>query len=405
MDTPRPAVFWDDGQGLLAPMRDLRPVFEVRTGAFTTRERLTRSLGVTTVAVFVPDELRALAQESLPHPVNDLAKDAGPVLVINGRCPLPLDEIDQLGEGSALVEPSGDVVAAHLDAAEALDLLGGGRPDMEEVGLGHDALITRPWHVRGVRDLAISVDLQLLAGEIPHLLTPPENVTCIGAEMPRVHETAKLYPNCVFNTEDGPVVIDEHATIRPRAILTGPVYIGPHSTVLEASIVKPNTALGPWCKIAGEVGGTIVQGYSNKAHDGHLGDAWLGEWVNLGAGTVNSNLLNTYAEVIAQAEPGASKERTGETFFGCVLGDHVKTAIGTRIFTGAIAQTGAMWAASEPMGGCVPRFCWKTDAGESVYRHGKFVEVARAAMARRKVEPGEAYLERLSRLGGNQHGT
>jgi len=398
MTDPRPAVFWDDGKGLLAPMRDLRPVFSVRTGALTTMERLVQALGVEPAALFVPDDLADITRESHAPPVNELDKASGPVLVLNGRSPLPLEEIDHLGEGSAIVEPSGDVVAAYLDAADALALLRGERPDMEEVGLQHDVLITRPWHVRSSRDLAISVDLQLLASSIPHLLDPPENVTLIGPERPRVHESATLYPNCVFNTEGGPIVIDEGATIRPRAILSGPVYIGPHSTVLEASIVKANTALGPWSKIAGEVGGTIIQGYSNKAHDGHLGDAWLGEWVNLGAATVNSNLLNTYGEVTCVAEPGGSRERTGETFFGCVLGDHVKTAIGTRIFTGTIAHTGAMWAASEPMGGCVPRFCWKTDGAETVYRYAKFVEVARAAMARRTVEPGEAYLERLTSL-------
>jgi len=401
MTDPRPAVFWDDGKGLLAPMRDLRPVFDVRTGALTTAERLTRALALHTAAVFVPGDLADLTRERSAAPVNELAKDAGPVLVVNGRCPLPLDEIDRLGEGSALVEPSGDVVAAHLDAAEARTLLGGGRPDMEEIGLPHDVLITRPWHVRTIRDMAIEIDMQVLAARVPQLLEPPENVTLIGPELPRVDETARLYPNVVFNTESGPIVIDEHATIRPRAILTGPVYVGPHSTVLEASVVKPNTALGPWCKIAGEVGGTIIQGYSNKAHDGHLGDAWLGEWVNLGAGTVNSNLLNTYAEVTAQAEPSAGRERTGETFFGCVLGDHVKTAIGTRIFTGSIAQTGGMWAAGEPMTGCVPRFHWKTDAAETLFRHEKFVEVARAAMARRNVEPGEGYLARLASLAGD----
>jgi UDP-N-acetylglucosamine diphosphorylase/glucosamine-1-phosphate N-acetyltransferase len=400
-DAPRPAVFWDDAQGLLAPMRDLRPIFGVRTGALTTIDRLQRALALDPVAVFVPDELADLTRETQPLPVNELAKDAGPVLAINGRCPLPLDEIDQLGEGSALVEPSGDVVAAYLDAADALRLLRGERPDMEELGLPHDVLITRPWHVRSGRDLAISVDLQLLAAEVPHYADAPDYITLIGPEPPRVHPTARVYPEVVFNTEDGPVVIDAGATVRPRAIIAGPAYIGPNSTVLENAFIKPNTAIGHWCKVAGEIGGTIMQGYSNKGHDGHLGDAWLGEWVNLGAATVNSNLLNTYGEVTALAEPGASRERTGETFFGCVLGDHVKTAIGTRIMTGTIAHTGAMWAATEPMSGCVGRFAWKTDAGLTSYRAAKFLEAANAMMGRRKVEMGEAYEARVRELAGS----
>lgn len=399
-DAPRPAIFWDDDRGLLAPMRDLRPIFGVRTGALTTIDRLERALGLDPVGVFVPEALAGVTRESQPLPVNELAKDAGPVLVVNGRCPLPLDEIDQLGEGSALVEPSGDVVAAYLDAADALMLLRGERPDMEGVGVPHDVLITRPWHVRSGRDLAISVDLQLLAAEVPHYADAPDYITLIGPEPPRVHPTARVYPEVIFNTEDGPVVVDAGAVVRPRAIITGPAYIGPNSTVLEGAFIKPNTAIGHWCKVAGEIGGTIMQGYSNKGHDGHLGDAWLGEWVNLGAGTVNSNLLNTYSEVTAVAEPGGSRERTGETFFGCVLGDHVKTAIGTRIMTGTIAHTGAMWAASEAMSGCVGRFAWKTDAGLTGYRAGKFLDAAGAMMGRRRVEMGAAYAARVRELAG-----
>ncbi|MFT3685650.1 MAG: hypothetical protein QM783_12110 [Phycisphaerales bacterium] len=77
----------------------------------------------------------------------------------------------------------------------------------------------------------------------------------------------------------------------------GPAYIGSHSTVIERTLVKAHSSIGPWCKVAGEVGGVVFQGFANKAHDGHLGDAFVGEWSNLGAGTTNSNLLNTYGEV------------------------------------------------------------------------------------------------------------
>jgi UDP-N-acetylglucosamine diphosphorylase / glucose-1-phosphate thymidylyltransferase / UDP-N-acetylgalactosamine diphosphorylase / glucosamine-1-phosphate N-acetyltransferase / galactosamine-1-phosphate N-acetyltransferase len=177
--------------------------------------------------------------------------------------------------------------------------------------------------------------------------------------------------------------------------------------VLERSLVKSNTALGPWCKVAGEVGGTIFQGFANKAHDGHLGDSYIGEWVNLGAGTTNSNLLNTYGEVVAKQSPRGSNERTGETFLGCVLGDHVKTAICTRIMTGAIVHTGTMWAATAAISGCVPGFSWVTDsspppsgAGEQwkPFRFDKFMEVARAAMGRRKIVPSEATVAALLAL-------
>jgi hypothetical protein len=172
--------------------------------------------------------------------------------------------------------------------------------------------------------------------------------------------------------------------------------------VLDRTLVKGGTALGPWCKVAGEVGGTIFQGFANKAHDGHLGDSWIGAWANLGAGTVNSNLLNTYGEVMARAfgpdgKPGPT-ERTGEQFLGAVIGDHVKTAIATRMMTGCIVGTGTMWAAAQAVSGTVQAFSWVTDAGARVYAAEKFLEVARAAMGRRKLTLGTDSEARLRSL-------
>jgi bifunctional N-acetylglucosamine-1-phosphate-uridyltransferase/glucosamine-1-phosphate-acetyltransferase GlmU-like protein len=168
--------------------------------------------------------------------------------------------------------------------------------------------------------------------------------------------------------------------------------------VLERATIRPNTVIGPYCKVAGEVSGVIFQGFSNKAHDGFLGDSWLGEWVNLGAGTTNSNLLNTYGEVIALGSPGGSYERTGEQFLGAIIGDHVKTAICTRIMTGAVIHTGAMLAQTAAVTGCVGPFAWCTDEGVKQYRPAKFIEVAKAAMARRGVVPSAGYLSTVSEL-------
>jgi UDP-N-acetylglucosamine diphosphorylase/glucosamine-1-phosphate N-acetyltransferase len=198
--------------------------------------------------------------------------------------------------------------------------------------------------------------------------------------------------------ESGAIVIDEHATIRPGATIVGPAYIGPHVTILERALIKAHTAIGPWCKVSGEIGGTIFQGFANKGHDGHLGDSWIGEWVNLGAGTNNSNLLNTYTEVFAKAPDGVN-ERTGLQFLGAIIGDHVKTAISTRIMTGAILQTGGMFAQAAAVAGTTPRFAWSTDAGLRTFRIDKFLETARAMMTRRNValsDAGEALLRSLA---------
>ncbi|MEL7484590.1 MAG: glucose-1-phosphate thymidylyltransferase, partial [Planctomycetota bacterium] len=152
------------------------------------------------------------------------------------------------------------------------------------------------------------------------------------------------------------------------------------------------------CKIAGEVGGTIFQGFSNKAHEGHLGDSWVGEWVNFGAGTNNSNLLNTYGEVLARATVGGPSERTGQTFIGAIIGDHVKFAISTRIMTGSVIHTGAMWASGAPVSEVIGPFTWATDRGETAFRLSRFLETAKTVMDRRGMEPGDEYLARLSVL-------
>jgi len=152
------------------------------------------------------------------------------------------------------------------------------------------------------------------------------------------------------------------------------------------------------CKVAGEVGGTIFQGFANKAHDGHLGDSYVGEWVNIGAGTTNSNLLNTYGEVTMRIRPGGRTERTGMQFLGTIFGDHAKLAIGMRLMTGTVIGTGAMLATTAPPSTCVPPFAWATDGGERIYRLNKFLDVARQMMTRRDVELSEAMIERLTSL-------
>ncbi|USO00033.1 MAG: hypothetical protein H6810_05060 [Phycisphaeraceae bacterium] len=397
MPDTTPAIFFDDGRGSLAPLRDLRPIFDVRTGALTILDRLTRALSLEPIALFVQPALADLAAERHDQPINALPQVEGPVLLINGRCPLPLDVIAALEPGRAAVETaSGDLIAAYADVETIRALLEGGAPDLDTIDVHDRVLMTRPWHTRTFRDPSLDLDLGLLLAELRG--PEPEGCCLIGDQPLHVAPGVTIHPASVFDTKAGPIVIAPGATVRPRATIIGPAYIGPGSTVLDAALIKPHTAIGPVCKVAGEVGGTVIQGYSNKAHDGHLGDSWLGEWVNLGAATVNSNLLNTYGEVTAVAEPGAPRERTGETFFGCVLADHTKTAIGTRIMTGSIVHTGAMWAATAPISGCVDRFTWATDAGVRRYKLNKFVDVMRAAMARRTVEPSEAYTRRIAQL-------
>lgn len=401
-------ALFDDGQGRLGTMTDLRAAYEVRTGALTTLERWENLLGEPVDGLACPERVRAVCEERLGRKVNDvgaLAQRAGAegVVFVSGRCVLPFAEAADLKLRCAVVEKgSGHVIAARLAGGEAeafardWKLPAGVTVEEWDVGL----LVHRPWDVIRLRDEAILHDLARLSDRDSQEL-PPE-VLAIGEEGLTIDPTAAVYPTVVFDLEHGPVVVAEEAVIRPGAIVCGPAFIGAHSTVMDRAHVKANTAIGPWCKVGGEVGGTIFQGWANKSHEGHLGDSWVGEWANLGAGTTNSNLLNTYGEVMSKAGAGAPTERTGLTFFGSVIGDHVKTAICTRLMTGVTIGTGTMVASSAYVSGAVPAMRWVTDGGEKAYRFEKFMEVARAMMARRKMAPGKAYTEALRALGGER---
>ncbi|MHC4869462.1 MAG: hypothetical protein ACYTE2_07240 [Planctomycetota bacterium] len=193
------------------------------------------------------------------------------------------------------------------------------------------------------------------------------------------------------------IAIAAGAHIGHLAVLRGPVWIGPGSVVADRAQIKANTVIGPVSKVGGEIGATIFQGHANKVHEGHLGDSWIGEWVNFGAGTTNSNLLNTYGEVSMRLDPDGPSERSGRTAMGCIVGDHVKFAILVRIMTGSSFGTGSMIASTDPPRS-VGRFRWLTERGDATYRLEKFLGVMAAAQSRRGVEAGPAYLERLRRL-------
>ena len=150
----------------------------------------------------------------------------------------------------------------------------------------------------------------------------------------RVHHSARIDPFVAADMTGGPVVIGAEAVVTAFTRLEGPCLIGPRTQVHGAK-VRAGTTLGPDCRIGGEVEASIVQGHSNKYHDGFLGHAYLGEWVNLGAGTHNSDLRNDYGEVTVIVN--GRLVRTGQTKVGCFLGDHTKTGLGTLLNTGTNA--------------------------------------------------------------------
>jgi len=174
--------------------------------------------------------------------------------------------------------------------------------------------------------------------------------------------------------------------VRAFTRLCGPAYIGRDSHLLGGSVEC--VSIGAVCRIRGEISSTVCLGYTNKQHDGHMGHAYLGRWVNLGAETTNSDLKNNYGPVRIWTPSG--EQDSGEVKLGCLLGDHVKTGIGLLLNTGTVVGAGSNLYGAEMPPKFVPPFSWGTGEQLVEYRLDKFLEVAERAMARRNVQISES---------------
>ncbi len=230
-------------------------------------------------------------------------------------------------------------------------------------------------------DAVAGVDPLVLLGEAAELT--------VGSEV-------ALGPFVVLDTRAGPIVLDDGVRVEPHAVLRGPLYVGPGTTILGGE-VGGGTSIGPRCKIRGEVEQTIVQGFTNKAHDGFVGHSVLGRWVNLGAGTVTSDLKNTYGPVRVEGPTGTVE--TGLLKAGAFLGDHVKSGIGTLLTTGARIGVGSHVFGG---GGVTPRylpdFTWFDGGEPAAVRWEPFERAASTAMARREESMSESERDVLRAL-------
>jgi glucose-1-phosphate thymidylyltransferase len=168
-----------------------------------------------------------------------------------------------------------------------------------------------------------------------------------------VAENVTLADTAVFRTREGPVVLEGDVEVMDFTYLVGPVHVGPRTRIIERASLKEHVCIGETCKIGGEVEASIIESYTNKQHHGFLGHSWVGSWVNLGAGTSNSDLKNTYGEV--RLEYPHRRVDTGMQFLGCIIGDYAKSAINTSIFTGKIIGVSSMLYGF--IGTNVPSFC------------------------------------------------
>jgi UDP-N-acetylglucosamine diphosphorylase / glucose-1-phosphate thymidylyltransferase / UDP-N-acetylgalactosamine diphosphorylase / glucosamine-1-phosphate N-acetyltransferase / galactosamine-1-phosphate N-acetyltransferase len=220
---------------------------------------------------------------------------------------------------------------------------------------------------------------------------PPLEVLRIGSAPFVVGDDVLVEPGVVLDLREGPIWLDDGVKIQAFTRLAGPAYVGRGTTVLGGALAE--VSIGPQCKVRGEIEAAVILGYSNKAHDGFLGHAYLGRWVNLGAMTTNSDLKNNYGSIRLQLADG--EVDTGEMKLGCLLGDHVKTAIGTFLNTGTIVGAGSNIFGAAPPGRWTPPFSWGTTDPAQEYDLSRFLATAEAVMARRNVRLSSGQRELL----------
>ncbi len=369
-----------------APFSLTRPVGELLYGALALRARTEAALAASCEGHLCGDALAGFDEPgSAPALTRDEVPREGVRILLSSRAALHLGAPHRtLGESSRLVIagetvgwvlpdgaplPSDDVLAAPATAAEDDPAV-----ELDGTVLGH------PWDLMAGNAARLAADFEALwAGDT---VDAPAGVHRIGDGALSLAEDAEVEPGVVLDLRNGPIRIEAGARVQGPARLTGPLYLGSGTVVLGGRV--GTSSIGPVCKIHGEVADSVILGYVNKAHDGHLGHAVLGRWVNLGAFTTNSDLKNNYGTVRVTTSEG--QVDTGLIKVGVFLGDHVKTGIGTLLNTGAVVGAG-----SNVFGGLmpptfVPPFSWGAGADLSDFRLDRFLEVAERAMARRDVE-------------------
>lgn len=379
-----PRFSWDGAQAFRA-LFPLRPLERLLFGGLTFEERWLLLLFDALFDASAGKTVLAVHPLSVPEPGL-----AGRIAAAAGR---PRAWTANGAIAAALV-PAERIAAAG--EAPVLEELAAGIP----TETGDVSLIASPWDLIARNAARIARDAELLASarRLPSLpssggagpsLPVPADARATGAGPVWIGEGARIEPFVLLDASAGPIRIGARAAIEAHAVLRGPVWIRSDARVKSGGRIGPGTVVGEGSRVAGEVEETIFGAFSNKQHEGFLGHAVVGEWVNLGAGTNNSDLKNNYGTV--RIDWGEGPVDTGLRKLGCFLGDHVKSAIGTRIGTGAVVGAASnLFGPTGLVTGLVPPFTWG-ESGE-VYDLARAVDTMNRTRERRRGE-----LERAGR--------
>lgn len=356
----------------LLPFTYTRPVADIRIGILTIREKWEHFLGNTTTTVtedYLADK----------YPMVELEEN----VMINASF-LPNENlivlIKDLKENQAIYK--GDEVVAFFttDSQEEVDL-----ESYEKINFQSDVItVKNTWDIFSKNAETLQVDFDLITkdrtsqpiSETNQVLSP-ENIF--------LEEGAKVECS-ILNASNGPIYVGKDAEIMEGSIVRGGLAMCEHSVLKLGAKIYGATTLGPYCKVGGEVNNSVLFGYSNKGHDGFLGNSVLGEWCNLGADTNNSNLKNNYAPVRLWSYETEGFAKTGLQFCGLMMGDHSKSGINTMFNTGTVVGVSSNIFGSGFPRNFVPSFSWGGANGFTTYKTNKAYEANAVMMSRRGVE-------------------
>ena len=355
----------------LLPFTFTRPVADIRIGILTIREKWEKYLGYTTTT---------LTEEYLmeKYPMVEMEEN----VMINASFlpnPILIDMVQNLNPKEAIL--FGEEIIAFYTHNTQEDI---NFDEYELIEYEGDVLrIENTWDIFAKNDAAIREDFELLTED--RFSQPiPKSVNVIAPENIFIEEGAKL-EFVTLNASTGPIYIGKNAEIMEGSVIRGPFALCEEAQVKLATKVYGATTVGPHCRIGGEVNNSVLFGYSNKGHDGFLGNSVLGEWCNIGADSNNSNLKNNYEEVRLWSYETEGFARTGLQFCGLMMGDHSKCGINTMFNTGTVVGVSTNIFGSGFPRNFVPSFSWGGASGFTTYITKKAFETAKIVMSRRHV--------------------
>lgn len=379
-------ILFDDpiARRSLLPLTYTRPVSEIRVGILTITDKWKRRF----------DEQVSFATQdylSKKYPLQ-ITDDN---LFINGAlCPDDklIKAIDKLSVNEVLTR-NGNVLALKGTELDLSNLEGKNIIEYDvEV-----SLIDQPWKIFKQNASQIEADFTLITkGRSSAAITDLHTIV-YGKDNIFIEEGASIKA-AIINAENGPVYIGKNAHINEGAIIKGAFALCEGAHVNMGAKIKGDTTIGPFSKVGGEVSNSVIFGYSNKGHDGFIGNTVIGQWCNLGADTNTSNLKNNYDSVKLWCyEKGGFKD-SGEQFCGLIMGDHSKSGINTMFNTGTVVGVSANIFGSGFPRNFIPSFSWGGANGFTTFQKRKADEVAERVMARRNLEYNEEEKEILHHI-------